>query len=157
MLLTWRKNKSTFMLFYHLFDCPKDNFGPLSTFAPWKGWRGTWKINFPFKNGFSVKETFWVILGPKMMASLNSGCSTRVHNCASFLAHYRVIRNIPDASFTFTEMVLGKMLLPPGAISHGLTSIFVDSSFFSRDCNSSLRFLRGIHNISGLYAFSWTL
>ena len=70
-----------------------------------------------------------------------------MHNCASFLAHYRVIRNIPDASFTFTEMVLGKMLLPPGAISHGLTSIFVDSSFFSRDCNSSLRFLRGIHNI----------
>ena len=63
-----------------------------------------------------------------------------MHNCASFLAHYRVIRNIPDASFTFTEMVLGKMLLPPGAISHGLASIFVDSSFFSRDCNSSLGF-----------------
>ena len=42
---------------------------------PWKGWRETWKIYFPVKNGFSVKKFFWTILGPIMMASLNSGCN----------------------------------------------------------------------------------
>ena len=56
--------------------------------------------------------------------------------CASLLAHHRAIRNIPDAYFTFTERVLGKILLPSGAISHGLASIFIDTSFFSHDYNS---------------------
>ena len=73
------------MLFYRLFDFPKVNFGPPSTFAPWKGWRGIWKIYFPTKNGFSVKNLFWAILGPKMMDSLNSGCNigirANVHLC----------------------------------------------------------------------------
>ena len=97
-----------------------------------------------------------------MMASLNSGCKVyeRVYICASLLAHHRIIRNSTGASFTFTERVPGKMLLeilPSGAISHCLASIFIDSSFFLRDYNSSLRFLRSIHNISGWYAFRWTL
>ena len=74
--------------------------------------------------------------------------------CASFLARHKVFRNIPDASFTFTEKFLGKMLLLSGAILHGLASIFIVSSLFSRDYNSSLRFLRGIHNISGWYSFT---
>ena len=84
-----------------------------------------------------------------------SECTSVIY--ASLLALHMIIRNIPGTSFTFTDRVLGKMLLPSGAISHGLASIFIDSSFFSRDYNSSLRFLRGIHNFSGWYAFSWTL
>ena len=46
------------------------------------------------------------------------------------------------------------MLLPYEAILHGLASIYIGSSFFSRDYISSLRFLRGIHNIFGYYAFT---
>ena len=64
------------MFFYRLFVCLKVNFRPLSTFAPWKGWRGTWKIYF------SVKNLFWTILGLKMMASLNSGCKISIQASA---------------------------------------------------------------------------
>ena len=85
MLLTWRKTKVLLMLFYRLFDCPKVNCGLLSTFTPWKWWRGPWKIYFPVKNGFSEKNLFWAIFGPKMMVSLNSGWNisiwASVHLC----------------------------------------------------------------------------
>ena len=74
-----KKQKKLLMLFYRLFDCHKVNFGPLSTFAPWKGWRGTWKMHF------LVKIFLWAILIPKMMASLKSGCNisirASVHLC----------------------------------------------------------------------------
>ena len=114
------------MLCYHLFDCPRVNFGPLSTFAPWKGRRRTWKIYFPLKNGFSIKNLFWAILGSRMMASLNSECnisihasisiSIREHKYTSLLALHRVVRNISDVCFTFTERLLEKMVLPSEAI-----------------------------------------
>ena len=85
MLFTWRKNKSTFNDFLSFIWLSQFNFGPLSTFAPWKGWRGTWTIDFLVKNGFSVNNLFWAILGPKMMASRNSGCNiskrASVHLC----------------------------------------------------------------------------
>ena len=84
------------------------------------------------KNGFSrtkwffrKKKIFRAILDSQMMASLNP-----VQICATLLAHHRVVRNIPDASFTFTERLLGKTLLPSEAILHGLVSISIDSSFF---------------------------
>ena len=80
-----KKTKVLLMLFYRLFDCPEVNFGPLSTFTPWKEWRGIWKIYFPVKNGFSVKKFFWTILGPQMMACINSGYNisirASVHLC----------------------------------------------------------------------------
>ena len=80
-----KKTKVLLMLFYRLFDCPEVNFGPLSTFTPWKEWRGTWKIYFLVKNGFFVKNLFWANLGPKMMASFISGCNlsirASVHLC----------------------------------------------------------------------------
>ena len=96
--------------------------------------------NFPLKMVLYVKKKIGVILDPKMMASLNSGCNisirVSVHLC-KFVS--RVIRNIPDASFTFTEGRLGKMLLPSEAILHGLACISIGSSFFSRDFISSLK------------------
>ena len=122
-----KKQKKLLMLFYRLFDCHKVNFGPLSTFAPWKGWRGTWKMHF------LVKIFLWAILIPKMMASLKSGCNisirASVHLC-KFVRNHRVFRNIPDTSFTFTERLLGKMLLPSESILHGLASISIDCCFF---------------------------
>ena len=143
------------MLFYRLLYCPKINFGPLSIFAPWKGWRGTWKINFPVKNGFSVKKLFrpfwarkwWLPLALDVMEVYE-----RLYICASLLADRRVIRNIPDSSFKFTESLLGKQycLLKPYYVVLRLYPLIVLSS--SRDY--TLRFLRGIHNISGCYAFT---
>ena len=64
--------------------------------------------------------------------------------CASLLAQQNlsVIRIIPDASFTFTKSLLGKLLLPSGAILHGRAPIFINSSIFSRDSNSSLLHLQ---------------
>ena len=76
----------------------------------------------------------------------------RVYICASLLPHHRVIRNIPDASFTFTERLLGKQyyLLKPYYMVLRLYPLIVPS--LSRDY--ILRFLHGIHNISGCYAFT---
>ena len=64
--------------------------------------------------------------------------------CASLLAQQNlsVIRIIPHASFTFTKNLLGKMLLSSGAILHGRVPIFINSSIFSRDNNSSLLYLQ---------------
>ena len=73
--------------------------------------------------------------------------------CANLSAIDKVIRNISDTSFAFTERLLGKILLPPGAILHGLVSILIDNSF-SCDYNFSLRFLRGMHNSCDWYAFT---
>ena len=86
MLLTWRRNKSTFNTsFIVCLTIPKLTLGQCQLLPRWKGWRGTWKIYFPVKNGFPVKNLFWVILGPKMMASLNTRCNisirTSVHLC----------------------------------------------------------------------------
>ena len=61
------------MFFYRFYDCPKVNFGPLSTFAPEKGKEEHKFFFFYVKNGFSIKNLFWAILEPKMIASLNSG------------------------------------------------------------------------------------
>ena len=75
---SWQEEKTKvllrrdFLLFFWV------NFWPLSTFAPWKGWRGTWKLYFSVKNGISIKNIFWIILGSKMMSSLNSGCNISI-------------------------------------------------------------------------------
>ena len=101
----------------------------VSTFALLKEQRTPDKnIYFPVKNGFSIRRLFWGI-------------------CGSLLAHYRVITNIPGTSFTFTKRHLGKILLPSEATLHGLGSISIDSSFFSHDYISNVRFLCSIHNI----------
>ena len=65
-----KKQKYFSCFFDRLFDCHKVNFGSLSTFAPWKGWKRKWKIYFLVKNGFSVN-----IFDPNMVAFLNSGCN----------------------------------------------------------------------------------
>ena len=121
------------MLFFRLFVCPKVNFGPLSTFAPWKGWRGTWKIQFPVKNGVSVKSIFWVILAPKMMASLNSGCNRsiweRVRLC-KFVSSSQGYQEYSRRLFYIYRKASWKMLLPSEAILHSLAFISVDSFFF---------------------------
>ena len=97
---SWHEEKTKVLLmhFYRIFDCPKVNFGPLSTFAPWKGWRGTWKRYFPVKNSFSVKNLLWTILCPKMMASLNSGCNVSIRASLLSVQVYKFI-NIQNASF----------------------------------------------------------
>ena len=100
----------------------------VSTFALLKEQRTPDKNIFPVKNGFSIRRLFWGI-------------------CGSLLAHHRVIRNIPGTSFTFTKRHLGKILLPSEATLHGLGSISIDSSFFSHDYISNVRFLCSIHNI----------
>ena len=101
----------------------------VSTFALLKEQRTPDKnIYFPVKNGFSIRRLFWGM-------------------CGSLLAHHRVIRNIPGTSFTFTKRHLGKILLPSEATLHGLGSISIDSSFFSHDYISNVRFLCSIHNI----------
>ena len=74
--------------------------------------------------------------------------------CASLLAYHRAFRNIPDASVTFTKSLIGKMFQPSRAILHGLASIFINNSFFSRGYNSSLWFLRSIQIRSGWCAFT---
>ena len=79
-------NRSFLRVWSHLLKKSlMENLYSVSTFAPWKGQRGSWKIYFPVKNGFSVKNLFWAILGPKMMVSLNSECNIRmrtsVHLC----------------------------------------------------------------------------
>ena len=92
-----------------------------------KGVKGNMKNRFSL--GFSVNSLFWAILGP--MASLNSGCNisirTSVHPC-KFVSSSQGYQIYSDYSFTLIERLLGKMLLPSGAILHGLASIFIDSS-----------------------------
>ena len=150
------------MLFYRLLDCPKVNFGPLSTFGPLKGVKRNMKNILSRQKWFFRKKSFFggVILGPKMMASLNSGCNINirasVHMC-KLVSSSQDYQKYSRRLFYIYRKSSWKMLLPSGAISHCLASIFIDSSFFLRDYNSSLRFLRSIHNISGWYAFSWTL
>ena len=137
MILQWIKNKSNFNTFFLLLLIWV-NFWLLSTFAPWKGWRGTWKTFFSVKNDISMKnlggEPFWA---PKTMPFLNSGCNVSIQAYyLSLLAHHRVFRNVLDASFRFMRNLLGKMLL---LTWHGLASIFIDIfiSIFSCDCNPS--------------------
>ena len=159
---SWHEEKAKvlLMLFYRIFDCPKVNFGPLSTFAPWKGWRGTWKTYFPVKNGFSV-NTF----GPKMVAFLNSGCNISMRNSVHLWKFVRSSLGYQKYSrrffYIYRKASWKNLIVKPSipwkmlkAILHGLASIFIDSSFFSRDYNFSLRFLRDIHNCSGWCAFT---
>ena len=121
------------MLFYRLFDCLKVNFGTLSTFVPWIGWRGTWKIYFSIKNGFSVKNLFRAIFGPKMMASLNSGCNisirASVHLC-KFVSSSQGYQRYSRRLFYIYQKASWKTVLPSEAILRGLASISIDSSFF---------------------------
>ena len=79
------------MFFNRLFDCPKLNFGPLSTLAPWKGWGGTWKNVFLVKNVF---EPFWNRLRwlPSTLEVIQ--VCERMYMCASLLPHHRIIRNL---------------------------------------------------------------
>ena len=116
------------MLYYRLFDCPKVNFGPLSTFAPWKGWSGS-----PIKNGVSVKNLFGAILGPKMMAFLNTRCNisirASVHLC-KFVSSSQVYQKYSRSLFYIYRKASWKMLLASEVIFHGLASISIDSSFF---------------------------
>ena len=139
--MTWRKNKinvnAVFFTAYFSWILANVNF------APWKERRGTWKKIFPLKwylhkNGISIFfGSFWA--GKKCFPLTLDVILVSEHTiCASLSAHHRVIRNILDASFTFMKNLPGKMLLPSGAILHGLASIFVDSPIFSRDYNSSL-------------------
>ena len=79
MLLIWRKNKSTFNAFFIVYlTSSRLTLGHRQLLLPERGWRGIWKIYFPIKNGFSVKNLFWAILGPKMMDSPNSGCNVGI-------------------------------------------------------------------------------
>ena len=113
------------MLFYQLLDCPKVKFGRLSTFAPWKGWRGTWKIYFPVKNGVSVKN---------LLASLNSGCNisirVSVHPC-KFVSSSQGYQRHSRRLFYIYQKASWKTVLPSEAILRGLASISIDSSFFN--------------------------
>ena len=121
------------MLFYRSLDCPKVNFGLLSIFAPWKGWRGTWKICFPVKNGFSVKNLLQAILYPKMMASLNSGCNVSlrasIHLC-KFVRTSQCYQKYSRRFFYIYRKVSWKTVSPSESLFCGLTSISIDSSFF---------------------------
>ena len=72
--------------------------------------------------------------------------------CGSLLAHHRVIRNIPDFSFTFTESLLGETALPSEAILRVLR--LYPLIVISPSSDYILKFLRVIYNISGSHAFT---
>ena len=131
-ILKLKNTKVLLMQFLLFIWLPNFNIWQLSTFTPSKWWRETWKIFSSVKNGFSVKNLFWTILGLKMMSSLNFGCNIniRAYYLCKILAYHRVIKNIRDAFITFTKSLLGKILLPSGAIFHGLHlfSLIVPSS-----------------------------
>ena len=106
----------------------------VSTFALLKEQRTPDKnIYFPVKNGFSIRRLFWCI-------------------CGSLLAHHRVIRNIPGI------LHLPKVFLKNSIVFWNHITCVVLRLYpvivlsLSRDC--TLRFLRGIQNISGCYAFT---
>ena len=74
---SWQEEKTKVILtlFFLLFIWV--NLWPLSTFVPWRKWRGKWK-KVSIKYAISIKNIFWVVLGPKIMSSLNTGCNTSI-------------------------------------------------------------------------------
>ena len=134
MLLTWRKNTSTLTRFFLLLFLV--NFWPLSTFFAWQGWTGSWKLFFSVKNGISIKNIFWAILGSKMMSSLNSGCNISIR--AYYLCRFITSSQGYQKYFGRLFYIYEKSSWKNGAIFHGLASIFIDNSIFLRDYNSSL-------------------
>ena len=136
MLLIWRKNKIFLMLFYRLFDCPKVNFGSLSTLTSCKVWRGTWKIYYPVKNGFSVKTFFGLFWAQKWWLPITLDvikvCEW-VYICASLLAHWLFRTPLLHLLKGFLEKFY--YLLNPYYMVLRLYPLIVPSS--SRDCISS--------------------
>ena len=74
MLLTWRKNKSTFkaVFFIHL------TFGHCQLLPPGKGEEEHENYIFSVKNGITIKNLFWANIVPKIMSSLSSGCNISI-------------------------------------------------------------------------------
>ena len=127
MLLTRRKNKSTFNAFFIIYLTSPSLTLDHCQLLPHEGGEGEHENRFFL--GFSVNSLFWAILGP--MASLNSGCNISIRvsvHPSKFVSSSQGYQIYSDYSFTLIERLLGKMLLPSEAILHGLASIFIDSS-----------------------------
>ena len=79
----------------------------------------------------------------KVLLSINR--KMKVNPSILYVQVYYLIIGLSEifqTPLTFTKNLFEKKLLPSGAISYSIASIFVDSSFFSRDYKFRLGFLR---------------
>ena len=151
---SWHEEKTKVLLtLFFLFIWV--NFWPLSTFVPWKGRRGTWKLFFfllLLKNGISIKNLFWANLVWKMMSSLNSGCTISIERTiyAGLLPHHSYQKYSGRLFYIYEKPSWKNVycLLEPYYMVLRLFSLIVPSSHVIATP------VCGIRNRSGWYAFT---